>query len=190
MRTKLVGLTIVVSMILPLTSLAQGASQGATMRALLQQITALQQQLSQLQGQGQTGSGSGSGSGGSTNFPIPSIPPEPIDDEPPTPLITFERNLYLGLRNDPDVSNLQEFLTDQGFYNQTISGNFFILTRNAVRKFQQAHGIRPSGYFDPATRAIANKILAGEETVSPRIPPPFPVRGSLSLLTLPLPNSR
>lgn len=104
-------------------------------------------------------------------------------DEGPQAAISFDHDLYMGLRNDPDVSNLQEFLTDQGFYNQTISGNFFILTRNAVKKFQQAHDLKPTGYFGPLSRAVANKILAGGAGAEAnRLPPARAAnKGSFSL---------
>ncbi|MEK9195316.1 MAG: peptidoglycan-binding domain-containing protein, partial [Patescibacteria group bacterium] len=66
-----------------------------------------------------------------------------------------------GLRNDSDVSNLQEFLIDQGFLKGVQTGNYFLLTRKAVQQFQSSHNLRPTGYFGPLTRAVANKILAG-----------------------------
>jgi peptidoglycan hydrolase-like protein with peptidoglycan-binding domain len=73
----------------------------------------------------------------------------------------FERDLYFGLQNDSDVSRLQEFLTDKGYYSGPITGNFFTLTRAAVIKFQQANAISPAaGYFGPKSRAAANQILS------------------------------
>lgn len=177
-------------MLLPLVSIAQTADQGELIRQLTQQAAKLQAQLDQLR---QTTPPASSLPGlsqqleeskktflekllQSKKYPVNSVLPagdQPEDEGTAAPT-TFDRNLYLGLRNDADVSNLQEFLTDQGFYNQTISGNFFILTRNAVKKFQQAHGIKPSGYFGSLTRTVANKILTGEE-VPPVTPPLFPV---------------
>ncbi len=82
----------------------------------------------------------------------------PGDTDPGT-VSTFQHNLHYGMRNNVEVSNLQEFLTDQGFYSNTITGNFFILTRAAVKKFQQQHGINSTGYFGPLSRGVANKIL-------------------------------
>jgi len=51
---------------------------------------------------------------------------------------SFETDLYFGLRNNADVSRLQQFLTLQGFYSGPITGNFLTLTREAVKKFQMA----------------------------------------------------
>ncbi|MBI3442597.1 MAG: peptidoglycan-binding protein [Candidatus Sungbacteria bacterium] len=154
MRTKLISLIATLLLLTPLASSAQ--TNDATMQALLKQIQALRQQLANLQG---------------NHVPLPSeLPPLPLpplppvgdqpDDQPPQN-ITFNRNLYLGLRNDSDVSNLQEFLIDQGFLKGSSSGNYFILTQKAVKKFQSAHNLKPTGYFGPATRAVANDLLAG-----------------------------
>ncbi len=71
----------------------------------------------------------------------------------------FEHNLYFGMRGNAEVSDLQELLTDQGFYAGPINGNFYILTTQALRKFQSAHGISATGFFGPKSRAAANEIL-------------------------------
>jgi peptidoglycan hydrolase-like protein with peptidoglycan-binding domain len=76
---------------------------------------------------------------------------------------TFDRDLYFGIQNNPDVTKLQEFLTEQGVYSGPITGNFFSLTLSAVKQFQSAQGISPiSGYFGPLSRGKANQILAAE----------------------------
>ena len=72
----------------------------------------------------------------------------------------FNKDLYFGMNSDQGVTNLQQFLTDSGFYSGPITGNFFSLTREAVRKYQSANSITPvSGYFGPITRALANKVV-------------------------------
>lgn len=73
----------------------------------------------------------------------------------------FERDLFFGLRNDPDVITLQEFLRAHGYFAYPQStGNYSILTRQAVRQFQESNGISPvSGYFGPKSRTAANSIL-------------------------------
>ncbi len=71
----------------------------------------------------------------------------------------FERDLYFGLRGDSDVSRLQEFLTDKGYYSGPVTGNFFSLTREAVIKFQRDKSIAPTeGYFGPKSRLVANVL--------------------------------
>lgn len=74
---------------------------------------------------------------------------------------SFDRDLFLGMKNDLEVTSLQEFLRDQGLYQGPTNGNFFALTRDAVKKMQEREKIVPvSGYFGPRTRARANAFLA------------------------------
>lgn len=76
----------------------------------------------------------------------------------------FNRDLYFGMRGNPDVVRLQEFLRAQGYFTYPQStGNYFTATLQAVKKFQQAEGVPAlGGYFGPQSRAIANRIL-GED---------------------------
>ncbi|MEK9175071.1 MAG: peptidoglycan-binding domain-containing protein [Patescibacteria group bacterium] len=77
-----------------------------------------------------------------------------------TGISTFDQNLYFGLRNNSDVSRLQSFLKQEGFYQGPVTGNFFSLTLAGVKKFQQTNNISPIfGYFGPTSRLIANKQL-------------------------------
>lgn len=87
----------------------------------------------------------------------------------------FNRDLYFGLRRDPDVMRLQDFLRKQAFFTYPEStGNFFTITLEAVAAFQRAHGIRPAaGYFGPLTRAKANQISSAKPP--PPAPPPLSV---------------
>lgn len=75
---------------------------------------------------------------------------------------TFTRNLSFGMRNDPDVERLQEFLRGQGYFSYPVStGNYGPVTILAVKKFQQANGLPMiGGYFGPESRRAANAILA------------------------------
>jgi hypothetical protein len=71
----------------------------------------------------------------------------------------FTQNLYYGLQNNSQVTQLQEFLTSQNLYSGPITGNFYFLTLGAVKAFQTQQGITPAaGYFGPLTMAAANKI--------------------------------
>jgi len=82
---------------------------------------------------------------------------------------TFKRNLYCGLTNDTDVQALQQFLTTQGDYNGPTTGNFFSLTRLAVKKFQLGNAITPaSGYFGAITRAAVNRIVSQQNGTLPQ----------------------
>ncbi len=72
---------------------------------------------------------------------------------------SFDKNLYYGLQNDPQINELQEFLTDQGVYSGPITGNFFSLTLKAVKQFQTQQDLPQTGYFGVLSRQKANDIL-------------------------------
>lgn len=73
---------------------------------------------------------------------------------------SFNHNLYYGITNSSEVRALQEFLISWGDYNGPMNGNFFSLTQQAVKKFQQINSISPvSGYFGPLTRAKVNIMV-------------------------------
>lgn len=179
-----------VLMIMPVAVFAQTTDQQALIRQLTQRAAQLQLQIDQLRKATNQRSPSDSGMQGLDFLKLPqglasqghasSLPfaggasanrQSPVasghSDEGPEATVSFDRDLYFGLRNDADVSNLQEFLTDKGFYDNTISGNFFILTRNAVKKFQAAHGVRPTGYFGHKSRIVANALLQGTTVITP-----------------------
>jgi len=99
----------------------------------------------------------------------PSAPQQPLPEKaitPPAKKFVFQRNLYFGLRH-PDVLQLQKFLNSHGFvltrFGPGSSGqetNFFgPLTFKALKKFQKAFHIEPTGYFGPKTRAMVNQFL-------------------------------
>ncbi|RJO60406.1 hypothetical protein C4544_05265 [candidate division WS5 bacterium] len=82
----------------------------------------------------------------------------------PSLSFAFESDLKYG-SSGPEVTELQEFLTDKGYYSGPITGFFYSLTRSAVIKFQQANSISPAyGYFGPMTRSKANEIIQAENT--------------------------
>jgi len=120
---------------------AQSVGNQATIDSLFQQIQALQVQINTLK---------------QTNVSTPSVPQQAIAI--PQNIPSFNRNLFFGIRGD-DVRDLQEFLTDQGYYAGPISSYYGLLTVQAVKKFQSANGINPTGYFGPKSRAIASEIF-------------------------------
>lgn len=72
----------------------------------------------------------------------------------------FTKNLYFGLEKDSEVMKLQELLTSEGVYSGPITGNFYSLTLNGVKAFQNKYGITPvGGFFGPLTRGKANTII-------------------------------
>jgi len=73
----------------------------------------------------------------------------------------FNRDLYYGLENDPDVTNLQKALSAEGVYGGPVTGNFFSLTRSGVIKFQKKYNFNPipdTGYVGLFTRNKLNDL--------------------------------
>jgi hypothetical protein len=83
----------------------------------------------------------------------------------------FENNLYYGLRNNTEVSCLQEFLKlqDSEIYPEgLVTGNFLSLTQSAVIRFQEKYAAeilaplgleKGTGFVGEKTRAKINELL-------------------------------
>ncbi|MBU6142071.1 peptidoglycan-binding protein [Patescibacteria group bacterium] len=79
---------------------------------------------------------------------------------------SFGRDLTIGSQGT-DVTDLQNFLTQQGVYTGPVTGYFGPLTQEGVKKFQEAHQITPvAGYFGPLTRSAANGLLGVSQAAS------------------------
>jgi ferredoxin len=76
-----------------------------------------------------------------------------------TPSTTFFTQFLNAGSEGSEVTALQQYLTQKGFYSGPITGYFGSLTEAAVAKYQSAHAIDPLGYVGPSTRAALN---AGE----------------------------
>jgi len=82
---------------------------------------------------------------------------------------SINNNLYFGLTNNQGVKCLQQLLVDEDVYPEAIvNGNFFLLTKNAVIRFQNKYKseiltpvglFQGSGYVGPMTRSKINNIL-------------------------------
>ncbi|MEK7463946.1 MAG: peptidoglycan-binding domain-containing protein [Patescibacteria group bacterium] len=72
----------------------------------------------------------------------------------------FSKDLSFGTRNSADVKNLQQFLSQEGYFKGEITGNYFNATSEAVKSFQKSNKINPTGYFGPMTRAAVNSKSA------------------------------
>ena len=77
---------------------------------------------------------------------------------PPPVRIVFLKTLSFGLRKNPDVTKLQELLKADGVYDGPVTGNFFGLTREAVKRFQKKYGFEQVGVVGPLTRKKLNEI--------------------------------
>ncbi|MBU4536557.1 peptidoglycan-binding protein [Patescibacteria group bacterium] len=80
---------------------------------------------------------------------------------PPISSASFDKDLYYGIDNDSQVLELQEFLTSEELYSGPITGNYYSLTVQAVKNFQERENIKPvAGYFGSLTREKANQVLS------------------------------
>ena len=86
---------------------------------------------------------------------------------PATSLASIDSNLGYGSQGQ-SVTELQEFLIDNGYLQGQASGNFYSLTLRAVKAFQTAKGIPSTGYVGNLTRAKINSELATETASSTR----------------------
>ncbi len=84
----------------------------------------------------------------------------------------FENNLYYGMKNNKEVSCLQEFLKNQGpdIYSEgLVTGNFLFLTKEAVVRFQEKYAeeiLNPlgleegTGFVGSLTRQTINRLTS------------------------------
>jgi peptidoglycan hydrolase-like protein with peptidoglycan-binding domain len=71
------------------------------------------------------------------------------------------RSLSRGMSGD-DVRDLQEFLHAEGVYPEGVFSGFYgSLTEEAVKRFQEKHGIERAGIFGPQSRAKAFGLFGG-----------------------------
>lgn len=82
---------------------------------------------------------------------------------PLTAYASIEVNLKYGSTGQK-VVELQEFLIEKGFLKSEPTGNFYSLTRKAVKEYQKSEGIPSTGFVGPITREKINAEL--EEMVS------------------------
>lgn len=76
--------------------------------------------------------------------------------------LSFEHNLYYGLKNNNEVRCLQAFFKNKYpslYPSGLITGNYLSLTRQAVMAYQKLKGLPQTGYFGPLTRRLVNAEL-------------------------------
>src|ERR1700676_4766705 len=81
------------------------------------------------------------------------------------------------------ISEIQTALAKDGSFNGKPSGKWDALTVDAMKKFQEAHGLNPSGKLDAKT---LQKLGLGSQTTG--LAPPIPPVSSSSLSTSPSPK--
>lgn len=73
---------------------------------------------------------------------------------------TINTDLYFGMQNNASVKELQQFLISKNFLTGQVTGNYFSLTQNAVKKYQASKKIIATGSVGPLTRKAINDDLA------------------------------
>lgn len=79
---------------------------------------------------------------------------------------TFNKDLRYGQTKNTEVKHLQQFLKDQGYYKFDITGNYFLITKTAVKNFQTENNLKATGNFDKMTRSKVNDLLTINDIVS------------------------
>lgn len=80
----------------------------------------------------------------------------------------FNKDLRYGMTKNAEVKRMQEFLRDEGLYKGAITGNYYALTRDAIRKYQKNNGLKVTGLFDKVTRSKVNEMgVVVNDEVSP-----------------------
>ena len=107
----------------------------------------------------------------------------------PQAFASFDKNLAYGSKG-ASVKEMQEFLADQGIYSGPITGNFYSLTLKAVKAFQTKESIKPSGYWNLATRQRANDLLTADlaDSDTEQATDPLPTQPVAAVLTDWCPN--
>src|SRR3989344_1941230 len=78
------------------------------------------------------------------------------------------------INTNGEVSTLQDFLQSENYLNSEPTGYFGLLTLKAVKDFQSANSINPTGYVGPITRAKISTLTCGT-TTDPL--PTYPIPG-------------
>jgi len=79
------------------------------------------------------------------------------------PKYNFKNDLYYGMKKSSEVTHLQCCLAYLNFFPSDVNftGNFYSITRTAVKAFQSANGIEPvKGFVGPLTRKKLNELFA------------------------------
>ena len=75
---------------------------------------------------------------------------------------SIDANLYYGLRNNAEVTELQEFLIDKGFLDHEPTGSFLSLTLKAVKQYQASVEVNSTGYVGILTRKAINDDIRAD----------------------------
>lgn len=96
----------------------------------------------------------------SVSQPPPLAPPSVLASSTAatSAILSITKELFYGLKNEPQVSVLQKILKADGLFSLAPTGNFFSATLGAVKQFQARYGIRQTGYVGPLTIKKLNEV--------------------------------
>jgi peptidoglycan hydrolase-like protein with peptidoglycan-binding domain len=77
--------------------------------------------------------------------------------------VAFSNEFGVGAQGS-NVTNLQTWLTDKGYYSGPITGYYGSLTQAGVEAFQSANGISATGFVGPLTLSALNSMDTGVST--------------------------
>ena len=110
---------------------------------------------------------------GQAHLPTPSAEPEPTASPEPTE-IPYVKTLKYEMSGDL-VKQVQQRLTDLGYYTHRVSGNYLGNTRNAVKAFQEQNALKVDGICGQDTwNALFNDPDVRSATDEPKPKPPVP----------------
>jgi len=111
---------------------------------------------------------------GQANLPTPTPTPGPTAEPTPTPEIPYTKTLKYEM-SGALVKQVQQRLTDLGYYSHRVSGNFLGNTRNAVKAFQEHNALKADGIVGPDTwNCLFNDPDVRGVNDEPKPKPPVP----------------
>jgi peptidoglycan hydrolase-like protein with peptidoglycan-binding domain len=129
-------------------------------------------------------SGAAAAGQGATSSKSPSAKPGPRTRHAKSTKKTTRRERGQKVPAPERISQIQTALAKDGSFNGKPSGKWDASTVEAMKKFQEAHGLNASGKLDAKT---LQKLGLGSQTAG--IAPPIPPVSSSSLATSPSPTA-
>lgn len=104
----------------------------------------------------------------------------------PVSCVVINHNMSYGATDamtNGEVSTLQTFLLNKGYFHTTVVGVFGPVTLAAVQSFQNANGLPSFGYAGPMTRALIQQLTCGTN-IAPTMQSIAPTSGAVGTVVL------
>ena len=117
-------------------------------------------------GQSQPGGAPGDEGGAGAEAPVPTKAPSPDAGSSGGGSGSGEtsgayRNLKTGSKGE-DVSRVQRQLKALGYFNASVTGGYYSITKSAVRAFQRDYGLSSDGVAGKKTQALLNSLVTAD----------------------------